>query len=215
MSEANVQPAAQVEDELHAGPRWHVAHQFDDAEQLERLQKYHGDKAQWVLDAWAATWLRPSMRGWSILPEAAKVRCPLLASRGAYKFVAQNFPRLNRPLEFKQVHEIWNRSKVSFAPMGSSTDPKRLQVKGRVFEMGMSGTMMLTQRSPDIENFYEPGMEFIAYDSVEDCAEKAKFYLRNETERARIAEKAARSKKPAGKRGAAKKRGAGRGGMPY
>jgi pimeloyl-ACP methyl ester carboxylesterase len=56
--------------------------QFDDPEQLERLQKYHGDKAQWVLDAWAATWLRPSMRGWSILPEAAKVRCPLLAIHG-------------------------------------------------------------------------------------------------------------------------------------
>jgi hypothetical protein len=54
-------------------------------------------------------------------------------------------------------------------------------VKGRVFEMGLSGTMMLTQRSPDIERFYEPGKEFVAYESIEDCAEKAKFYLRNET----------------------------------
>jgi pimeloyl-ACP methyl ester carboxylesterase len=56
--------------------------QFDDPEQLGRLKKYHGDKAQWVLDAWAATWLRPSMRGWSILPELPRVTCPLLLIHG-------------------------------------------------------------------------------------------------------------------------------------
>lgn len=56
--------------------------QFDDPEQLERLRKYHGDKAQWVLDAWAATWLRPSMRDWSILPELPRVQCPLLLIHG-------------------------------------------------------------------------------------------------------------------------------------
>ena len=119
---------------------------------------------------------------------AIRVRCPIVASRSAYRFVAQNLPRLNKPLEFHHVHDIWNRSRISFAPMGSSTDIHRLQVKGRVFEMGMSGTMMLSQRSPDIERFYEPGKEFIAYDSIEDCAELAKFYLRNEPERRRVAE---------------------------
>src|SRR5688572_2788286 len=67
-----------------------------------------------------------------------RVRFPLLASRGAYRFVAQRFPWLNKPLEFKQVHNVWNRSSVSFAPMASSTDTSRLQVKGRVFEMGLS-----------------------------------------------------------------------------
>ncbi len=117
-----------------------------------------------------------------------RIRVPILSSRTAYRLVAQKLPWLNRPLDFEQVHDVWNRSKVSFAPMGSSTDGNRLQVKGRVFEMGMSGTMMLSQRSPDIERFYEPGKEFVAYESVEDCADKARFYLRNETERARIAD---------------------------
>lgn len=119
---------------------------------------------------------------------AMRIRYPLLSSRKVYGFIARRFPWLNRPLGFEQVHDIWNRSRVSFAPMGASADPTRLQVKGRVFEMGMSGTMMLTQRADDIESFYEPGKEFVAYDSIEDCADKAKFYLRNETERARIAE---------------------------
>src|SRR5688572_1526706 len=50
------------------------------------------------------------------------------ASRPAYRFVAQRLPWLNRPLAFEQVHGVWNRSRVSFAPMGSSTDPNRLQV---------------------------------------------------------------------------------------
>ena len=119
---------------------------------------------------------------------AIRVRWPIVSSRAAYRFVAQKLPWLNPPLAFEEVHDVWNRSRVSFAPMGSSTDPNLLQVKGRVFEMGMSGTMMLSQRSPDIENFYDPGKEFIAYESIEDCAEKAKFYLRNESERSRIAE---------------------------
>jgi hypothetical protein len=117
-----------------------------------------------------------------------RVRCPLVSSRAAYKFVARRMPWLNRPLEFRQVHEVWNRSRVSFAPMAASGDESRLQVKGRAFEMGMSGTMMLAQRNAEIEQFYEAGKEFVAYDSIEDCAEKARFYLKNETERARIAE---------------------------
>jgi pimeloyl-ACP methyl ester carboxylesterase len=56
--------------------------QFDDPEQLERLRKHHGDKAQWVLDAWVGTWLRPSMRDWTIRPELPKVHCPLLLIHG-------------------------------------------------------------------------------------------------------------------------------------
>jgi pimeloyl-ACP methyl ester carboxylesterase len=73
--------------------------QFDDPEQLERLKKYHGGKAQWVLDAWAATWLRPSMRDWSILPEAAKVRCPLLAIHGDN----DGFTSLDQPRELAEA----------------------------------------------------------------------------------------------------------------
>jgi hypothetical protein len=34
--------------------------------QLERLARYHGDKAAWVLSAWVDTWLSPPLRitGW-------------------------------------------------------------------------------------------------------------------------------------------------------
>lgn len=56
--------------------------QFSDPEQFERLKKYHGDKAQWVLDAWTGTWFRPSMRSWSILPELTLLHEPLLVIHG-------------------------------------------------------------------------------------------------------------------------------------
>gem|GEM_PF-6560623 len=49
----------------------------------------------------------------------------IVSSRPVYRFVAQRFPWLNRPLAFNQVHEVWNRSKVSFAPMSSASLPSR------------------------------------------------------------------------------------------
>jgi hypothetical protein len=110
---------------------------------------------------------------------------------GAFRVNHPLFARLpfpDRPLEFKQVHEVWNRSKVSYAPPGGSNGPMAGHVSARVFEMGASGTMMVCRRNGEVERFYEPGKEFIAYDSVEECADKAKFYLRNEAERSRIAE---------------------------
>lgn len=109
---------------------------------------------------------------------AFRVNHPLLA----------RLPIADRPLAFEQMHEVWNRSKVSYAPPGGLNGPTAGHVSARVFEMGASGTMMLCRRNGEVERYYEPGKEFVAYDSVEECAEKAKFYLRNEAEWSRIAE---------------------------
>lgn len=50
--------------------------------QLERLQKYHGDKAFWVLRAWVDTWLSDDFSDWNLDAELALVRCPLLSLHG-------------------------------------------------------------------------------------------------------------------------------------
>jgi len=92
-----------------------------------------------------------------------------------------------RPLSVPKMADVWNRSRISYTPMGASVDPNLLQIKGRAFSMGMSGTLMLCQHSPNLERYYEPGKEFIAFESLEDCAEKARYYLAHEPERARIA----------------------------
>jgi pimeloyl-ACP methyl ester carboxylesterase len=50
--------------------------------QLDRLKKYHGDKARWVLDAWTETWLAPEFQSWSLDAALTTVRCPVLILHG-------------------------------------------------------------------------------------------------------------------------------------
>lgn len=50
--------------------------------QLERLVRYHGDKARWVLEAWTETWLAPAFEHWTLDDELREVRCPTLALHG-------------------------------------------------------------------------------------------------------------------------------------
>lgn len=56
---------------------------FEDERALSRLEKYHGNKAQWVLDAWLGTWLDPAFAAWSLRDVLPAVRCPVLAIHGA------------------------------------------------------------------------------------------------------------------------------------
>ena len=56
--------------------------QFADAEQFGRLEKYHGNKARWVLDAWTGTWLSAQFASWSLEEVLARVSVPTLAIHG-------------------------------------------------------------------------------------------------------------------------------------
>ena len=80
---AVVTEAAQsfVEDRTRSGLR---AAQVDFARpgQIERLARYHGAKARWVLDAWIETWLAPDFADWRLDPDWHPVRCPILAIHG-------------------------------------------------------------------------------------------------------------------------------------
>jgi pimeloyl-ACP methyl ester carboxylesterase len=50
--------------------------------QLERLVRYHGDKAAWVLSAWVDSWLSPEFAGYRLEQALARVRSPVLAIHG-------------------------------------------------------------------------------------------------------------------------------------
>jgi len=81
--EALVTIAAQafVEDRTLAGLRA-ARLSFAEPGALERLARYHGDKAAWVLSAWLDTWLDPAFAGWSLAGVLPGVRCPALALHG-------------------------------------------------------------------------------------------------------------------------------------
>jgi pimeloyl-ACP methyl ester carboxylesterase len=70
-----------VEERTREGIRIAQA-QFAAPDQMARLEKYHGDNAQWVLDAWVDTWLSPAFAHWSLDGELPRVRCPVLAIHG-------------------------------------------------------------------------------------------------------------------------------------
>lgn len=56
--------------------------QFRDEQQFQRLVRYHGDKARWVLEAWTETWLHPDFARWTLAETLPQVRCPVLAIHG-------------------------------------------------------------------------------------------------------------------------------------
>ena len=70
-----------VEDRTLEGIR--IAQQgFDQPGQLDRLKRYHGDKAAWVLSAWVDNWLSEGFRDWTLNEVLPSVRCPVLAIHG-------------------------------------------------------------------------------------------------------------------------------------
>ena len=67
---------------------------FDDADRFARLERWHGERARWVLDAWTGVWLSPGFSGWRLDPYLSRIACPVLAIHGdrdEYGSVA--FPR--------------------------------------------------------------------------------------------------------------------------
>ncbi len=65
------------------------------------LQRYHGDKADWVFYHWANTWLHPQFHSWNMIEELRQIKSPILAIQGeldeygTYKqleMIAQNCP---------------------------------------------------------------------------------------------------------------------------
>lgn len=67
---------------------------FADAQQFARLARWHGERAQWVLDAWTKVWLHPSYREWSLDAELQQVYCPVLAIHGdGDEFGSEAFPK--------------------------------------------------------------------------------------------------------------------------
>jgi len=55
---------------------------YDQPGQLERLEKWHGGKAEWVYHAWTDVWLSPEFSDWSLESCIKNISCPVLAIHG-------------------------------------------------------------------------------------------------------------------------------------
>lgn len=55
---------------------------FESSGQLQKLEKWHGEKALWVLRAWTDIWLSSKFSSWSLQNCIQHVKCPVLAIHG-------------------------------------------------------------------------------------------------------------------------------------
>lgn len=55
---------------------------FASSDNLARLERYHGRKARWVVDAWTEIWLDARFRNWSLDTALSNVHAPVLAMHG-------------------------------------------------------------------------------------------------------------------------------------
>jgi len=82
--------------------------------------------------------------------------------------------------------KIYNQSKIvlniSFSSKGNT-----IQIKGREFEVPGCGSLLLTKDSEEISRYFVPNKEIVVYEDENDAVSKIKYYLKNETERERIA----------------------------
>lgn len=68
--------------------------QFEDPARFQRISKWHGAKARWVLDAWTEVWLSAEFSGWSLGPYLHEITCPVLAIHGELdEYGSEAFPR--------------------------------------------------------------------------------------------------------------------------
>lgn len=66
---------------------------FRNDEQLDRMKKWHGEKAEWVVRAWTETWLSPDFASWSLQADLPRVSCPVLVLHGDLdEYGSQRFP---------------------------------------------------------------------------------------------------------------------------
>ena len=71
-----------VEDRTLSGIRA-AQRAFAQPGQVDRLRRYHGDKAAWVLSAWIDRWLDPAFAHWCLDPVLPRVVCPSLVLHGS------------------------------------------------------------------------------------------------------------------------------------
>ena len=69
---------------------------FKEAGQLDRLKKYHGEKAQWVLNSWTETWLSEAFQHWTLTEYLQKIQSPMLIIHGEL----DEYGSLNQPQQY-------------------------------------------------------------------------------------------------------------------
>ncbi len=73
--------------------------------------------------------------------------------------------------------KIYNQSKI-ILNLSSNSKDKKLQIKGRDFEVPGCGSLLLTEHSEMIKKYFIPGAEIITYSDIDNATKQIKYYLK-------------------------------------
>jgi len=83
------------------------------------------------------------------------------------------------------MYSAIGNSKISINVHGDIA--KEYSVNMRMFEATGMGSLLLTEKTDYLNNFFDPEKEVITYNNVDEAKEKIKYYLENDSERIKIA----------------------------
>jgi spore maturation protein CgeB len=86
----------------------------------------------------------------------------------------------NGPLSTTEMIRMYSKSRINlgFGGVGGFADVYCL--KGRDFEIPMSGGLYLTEHHPELERWYDVGKEIVTYRDFEDLVAKIRYLLSND-----------------------------------
>jgi hypothetical protein len=84
------------------------------------------------------------------------------------------------PLEIEQMVKTYSRSKINLGFSGIGSYEDLYCLKGRDFEVPMSGGLYLTEHNEELSNFFRIGKEILTWTTVNELAEKIQFLLSND-----------------------------------
>ncbi|MDR2365749.1 MAG: glycosyltransferase [Zoogloeaceae bacterium] len=94
----------------------------------------------------------------------------------------------DQPVWGNALHHLLARSKIVLNITRSDFHGAETGVNLRIFEAVAAGCFLLTDHCDEIEDLFDVGKEIETYRSSRELADKARFYLKNEKECARIAQ---------------------------
>lgn len=99
----------------------------------------------------------------------------------------------NGPVSREEMVRIYSRSRINLGFGGVGDSARITCVKGRDFEVPMSGNLYLTSYDHELAQLFDIGREILCYASWIDCAEQIRYWL-DQPERAAEIGRAARAR---------------------
>ncbi len=97
------------------------------------------------------------------------------------------------PLSMEEMVRTWSRSRINLGFGGVLGHKETYCLKGRDFEVPMSGGLYLTEHHEELTPFYDIGREIVTYAGFDDLLEKIRWLL-SEHDQAEMIRKAGRAR---------------------